>query len=161
MSEAWIGLVTSAGRTPRLERAACRGAEWMADLNDHSPEGKIERAEAICHSCPARAACAAWVDGLDPHLRPAGYAAGQLLGLPPAPPRVKADPVDDQRWLATYLGGRSGHAAPAEQVVTAAAAAGIPESRLRRARKGCGVTVSTGTAGPVWVLRDDERAVAS
>jgi hypothetical protein len=161
-AEAWNDLMSAAGSTPYLESAACRSEVWMADLTDRSPEDMLDGAEAVCHRCPrdTAAACAAWVDRLEPHLRPAGYAAGRLLGQPPAPPRLKADPADDPRWLAAYLGGRPGHAAPAEQVVAAASAAGIPESRLRRARKRCGVTVSTGTAGPVWVFSGVERVAS-
>lgn len=154
-------LLHSAGATPYLDHAACRGEASMADLTDKSPEDALERAEAVCHRCPARAACIAWIDGLAPHLRPAGHVAGELLGPPPAPPRRKRDPADDGTWLAKFLRARS-RSAPAEQVVAAAAAAGIPASRLRRVRSRCGVTVSTGAAaGPVWVLDDDEPAVAS
>jgi hypothetical protein len=146
-AEAWNDLMSAAGATPRLERAACRGATWMADLGEKSDPDALERAEATCYRCPQRAACSAWVDRLEPHMRPAGYAAGRLLGLPPAPPKVKRDPADDDRWLREHLVRRGGRVV-AEQVLAAGVAAGIPETRLKRVRVRAGVVL----AGGQWCL---------
>jgi hypothetical protein len=151
--------MSSAGRTPHLERAACRGENWMADLNDKSRPDDLARAEAVCHRCVARLACVAWVDELVPHLRPAGYAAGRLLGLPPAPPRLKPEPSEDARWLAAYLGARRGRV-PVAQAVSAAAGAGIADNRIRAAKRHIGVQVNTSNGATFWLL-PAEAAVAS
>ncbi len=37
------------------------------------------RALAVCHECPALAACRTWVDGLAPEQRPLSVVAGELV----------------------------------------------------------------------------------
>lgn len=65
---------------PRLPGAACIGrGEELFDLRDASdPDRPAVEAEAlaICHQCPALAACGRWLDSLPPRLRPTGVAAG-------------------------------------------------------------------------------------
>lgn len=124
---------------PRLTEAACRGLHWMADLDTNSPAETVDRAESICRSCPVLQQCAQWIDQLDPWDRPSGYVAGRLLGVPP-PPKLRADPTADDRWLADYMRSRRGRVM-GEQVVAAGRAAGIAESRLRAARRRIGATV--------------------
>jgi hypothetical protein len=159
----WADLAACLAAVPRLERAACRGRPELFDLTADSPASAIDRAKGICDTvCQAQPACAAWVASTLPHLRPAGVVAGELYGPPPAPPKPKSDPAADERWLRDYLGRRRGGRAVAEQVVAAALANGVPETRLRAARRRLGVTVATGAiGGPVWVLAIEATEVAS
>jgi len=150
----WAELATCVAAVPRLERAACRGRADLFDLRSDSPAASIARAKTICDTvCQAQPACAAWVASTPPHLRPAGVVAGELLGEPPAAPRAKVDPAADQAWLRAYLGRPRGGRVATEQVLAAARAAGIHDTRARAARRRIGARV----AGGAW-LRPEEVA---
>jgi len=163
MTTNWADLLAAAGTTPRLDGAACRGRPELFDLDANAAAADLDRAKAICDTvCPAQPACTAWVASTPPHLRPAGVVAGELLGPPPPQPRATVGPAADEAWLRDYLGRRRGSRAVAEQVVAAALADGVPETRLRAARRRLGVTVTTGAiCGPVWVLPIEAEEVAS
>ena len=131
MNDAWLGLMSAAGGTPRLEGAVCRGRAEVFDLSLKADPELVEYATHLCRSCPALKPCEAWIAATAAHGRPAGVVAGQLLGPPPAPPRAGAD--DDQQWLADYL--RRHGPTPAADVMIAGRNAGISPARLRAARR--------------------------
>ena len=80
---------------PGLPGAACRGRGDLFDAPER-PSGRIggtrrahldqaaaqrqARALALCRTCPALVACAAWLDGMAPSRRPAGAVmAGRIV----------------------------------------------------------------------------------
>lgn len=156
MNDAWLGLMSAAGGTPYLEGAACRGRPELFDLELKANRELVERAQHMCRRCPALGACAAWIAATPAYLRPAGVVAGELLGPPPAAPRVKADPADDERWLAKFLAHHG--PTPVAEVMAAGRAAGISPARLRAARRSVAAPASgRGDSGP-WCLPDAEVA---
>ncbi|MBN7411169.1 hypothetical protein [Mycobacteroides abscessus] len=66
---------------PRLPGALCRGKSEIFDVED-ATDPRAQQALELCARCPALAACAAWIDGLPPTLRPAGVVAGRLPTTP-------------------------------------------------------------------------------
>jgi hypothetical protein len=86
-------LMAALGGAPRLDGAACRGQHRLFDAAaEATVPGHVGAAEtaaarvaalALCRTCPALAACAAYYDRLPPRLRPAGVMAGQLNVKPP------------------------------------------------------------------------------
>jgi hypothetical protein len=146
----WELLGDAMAGAPRLPGAACRGMTWMADIDERSDPADIARAQRICRSCPALAACAAWVAATPPRMRPAGVTAGRLQQ--PAPRAVATDRADDPGWLAGYLAAH-GPTAGAD-VIAAAAAAGIGAVRCRKAAHVIGVQRTAATHGgpAVWSM---------
>jgi WhiB family redox-sensing transcriptional regulator len=66
----------------RLPGAACAGRSELFDRHPaNHPYRDVDQAEALrtCASCPALAACRAWLDGLPSRWRPTGVIAGRVL----------------------------------------------------------------------------------
>lgn len=95
MSAALTDLLAELAGTPRLPAARCRGRWELFDATIHESRGAPTTAVldartealAICTSCPALAACAAWVESLPPRHRPHGVIAGRVRTSQPARPR--------------------------------------------------------------------------
>jgi hypothetical protein len=71
--------------TPHLDGAKCRGHWELFDRHPHKDPNRVsdqKAAEALCHECPALLACARWVSGLPPYMRPSGVVGGALQPLP-------------------------------------------------------------------------------
>lgn len=70
--------------TPQLVGARCRGKWALFDPadGDDAPQ-VVERlhteAIALCHRCPALAACRSWIESLPAPKRPGGVVAGRLI----------------------------------------------------------------------------------
>lgn len=98
MSAALTDLLDSLGGLPVLPGARCRHRWELFDATIHEGRGAPttavldarNEALAICNSCPALAACAAWVESLPPRHRPHGVIAGQVRASQPARPRKAA-----------------------------------------------------------------------
>jgi hypothetical protein len=77
-------LVSSLARyladVPQIPDAACRGAEWLADVGHQDPPKRIEAAKSVCRGCVERPRCEQWLLSLPPARRPAGVVAGHLAG---------------------------------------------------------------------------------
>ena len=122
---------------PHLPGASCRGRAELFDVADrHDPA--VERAKAVCASCPALRDCRAWLAGLPRLARPCGVVAGRYVAPPKLRPAYEPRPrtpssrdrVTD--WLRAYLAARG--PVLSTQVIGDAAAAGIGISTLRKAR---------------------------
>jgi len=71
-----LGAIAAA---PNLTGAACREHRDVFDATTGKAAGRpgvYARAITVCESCPALAACSAWVEGLAPSRRPLGVTAG-------------------------------------------------------------------------------------
>lgn len=149
---AWTEVAAALAGIPDLPGAACRGRPGAFDLTAADDRDVIDRATAICETCPALDRCRAWVDATPAQLRPSGVVAGQLLTTPKRP--------DAPAWLAEFL---SGGAIPVADVKRAAAAAGYGRDAIYVAVKRLGVVrVRTGRATYDWRLPEmpPDRALA-
>ena len=122
---------------PHLPGASCRGRAELFDVADrHDPA--VERAKAVCASCPALRDCRAWLAGLPRLARPCGVVAGRYVAPPKLRPAYEPRPrtpssrdrVTD--WLRAYLAARG--PVLSTEVIADAAAAGISCSTLYKAR---------------------------
>lgn len=92
MSAALTDLLDSLGGLPVLPGARCRHRWELFDQTIHESRGAPTTAVleartealAICTSCPALTACAAWVESLPPRHRPHGVIAGRIRTSQPA-----------------------------------------------------------------------------
>lgn len=79
-------LLDALGAAPALPGACCRGAHELFDKTIHSDRGAPNtsvstarrKALDICATCPALAACTAWIESLPPRHRPHGVVAGKV-----------------------------------------------------------------------------------
>lgn len=78
--------------TPPLPGAACRGRWSLMDPpgDDETSESwryRTAAAKALCATCPALAACRAWLESTPTQQRPVGVVAGRLITKAPRKPR--------------------------------------------------------------------------
>jgi hypothetical protein len=75
----WVQLLAAIlWDSPKLEDSLCRDRHWLfdADIDDHEEQQyATERAIALCHRCPALAACREWAATQS---RLSGVVAGEL-----------------------------------------------------------------------------------
>jgi hypothetical protein len=84
--------------TPLMDRAACRGRHDAFDKAAGTREQKdVQRAIAVCASCPERSPCAEWVAGLDDQSRASLGVAGGIAWIPVRETRSQAAVATAQR----------------------------------------------------------------
>jgi hypothetical protein len=102
-------LDTLAHDIPNLPGASCRGHAELFDVaGRHDPA--VERAKAVCASCPVLGDCRRWLASLPRLARPCGVVAGRYVAPPklrPAyepRPRAPIQPGPRRRLVAQLFG---------------------------------------------------------
>jgi Transcription factor WhiB len=153
-------LLTELALMPRLPGARCK---HHSTLFDAPTPAAVEIAQSVCATCPCRQPCADYWLGAD-HPPVVGVVGGVLVR--PGPPRrgdgagpwlpahrhaEPAAPLRDRAaaWLRGYLQAHD-DSARSDEIIAAAAAAGVQRHQLFRARRQLGIAAERHGLHTIW-----------